>query len=58
MITNEFWNSTIARWPRRTEEYKLSASISGIPAEYVGPFRTDSLQELHDWFAKLVESEG
>jgi hypothetical protein len=57
MITKEFWNSTIARWPRRTAEYKLSASISGVPAEYLGPFRTDSLQELHGWFSEIVESE-
>jgi hypothetical protein len=57
MITNEFWSSTIARWPRRTAEYKLSASRYGIPAEYLGPFRTDSLQELQHWFSELAESE-
>ena len=57
MITNEFWNSTIARWPRRTEEYKLSASLYGTPAQYLGPFHTDSLQELQHWFAEIAESE-
>lgn len=57
MIYKEFWHSTIARWPRRTAEYKLSASRYGIPAEHLGPFRTDSLQELQHWFSEIVESE-
>ena len=57
MIYKEFWHSTIARWPRRTAEYKLSASRYGIPAEHLGPFRTDSLQELQHWFSELAESE-
>ncbi len=57
MIYKEFWHSTIAKWPRRTIEYKLSASRYGIPAEILGPFRTDSLRELQNWFSEIVESE-
>jgi hypothetical protein len=57
MVTPDFWSSTIARWPRRTAEYKLSASLHGIPAEYLGPFHTKSLHELQEWHHDLAEAE-
>ena len=57
MVHTEFWESTIAKWPRRTGEYKLPASLYGIPAESIGPFRTDSLVELQDWHARLAGQE-
>ncbi len=57
MIFSSFWNSSIARWPRRTSEWKYSASLYGLPAENLGPFKTDSLQELQEWFSKLGEVE-
>jgi hypothetical protein len=46
MVRGDFWQSSIAKWPRRTGEYKLCASLYGIPAEPVGPFRNNSLREL------------
>jgi len=57
MVCPDFWDSTIARWPRRTQDYKLSASLYGLPSEYLGPLRTESLHELQDWHAALAESE-
>lgn len=57
MVTSTFWDSTIARWPRRTAEYKLMASLYGIPSEYVGPFRTESLKELQEWHASIAAAE-
>ena len=57
MILSEFWQSTIALWPRRTEQYKIAASIYGIPSEFLGPFRTESLTELQDWFMEIAEAE-
>lgn len=57
MVIKKFWDSTIARWPRRTAEYKLSASIYGKASERIGPFRTESLQELQDWFAEIANTE-
>jgi hypothetical protein len=57
MVTSTFWDSTIARWPRRTAEYKLSASLYGIPSRYVGPFRTESLKELQEWHAAIAANE-
>jgi len=57
MVCREFWDSTIARWPRRTAEYKLSASLHGLPSEYLGPFRTDSLRQLQAWHAEIARAE-
>jgi hypothetical protein len=58
MVHREFWESTIAKWPRRTGEYKMCASLYGIPAETIGPIRTDSLHELQDWHAALAQQEN
>lgn len=58
MVTPDFWCSTIARWPRRTAEYKLSASLDGIPADVLGPFHTNSLHELQDWHSDLATAEN
>jgi hypothetical protein len=57
MLVRDFWHSTIAKFPRRTAEYKLCASLYGIPAEPFGPLRTDSLHELQDWHAAIAVSE-
>jgi hypothetical protein len=57
IVVKEFWDSSIARWPRRTAEWKILASFYGIPAEYLGPFRTDSLSELQDWHSQLAAAE-
>ena len=57
MVRRDFWSSTIALYPRRTAEYKLGASVHGKPAEYIGPFHTDSLHDLQTWFCKLAEPE-
>jgi len=57
MIIPDFWQSTLARWPRRTEQYKTRASLLGLPSKYIGPFHTDSLSELQDWFLELTEVE-
>jgi len=50
-------SSAIAKFPRRTAEYKLCASLYGLPAEPIGPFRTESLHKLQDWHAALACSE-
>ena len=57
MITTDFARSTIARWPRRTAEYKMMASFYGIPAEDLGHFETNSLQELQDWHSEIAATE-
>lgn len=57
MVRSTFWESTIARWPRRTAEYKLSASLYGIPSKNVGPLRTESLEELQTWHAAIAAAE-
>jgi len=57
MIIRDFWECSTAKWPRRTAEWKLTASRYGIPSEQVGPFRTDSLTELQEWFKRLAEKE-
>jgi len=57
MVCREFWDSTIARWPRRIAEYKLSASLYGLPSENLGPHRTDSLAELQAWHAEIAKAE-
>lgn len=57
MVVRDFWHSTIAKFPRRTAEYKLCASLYGIPAEPIGPFYTNSLHELQDWHAAIAVGE-
>jgi hypothetical protein len=58
IIVNNFWDSSIARWPRRTSEWKLSASRYGIPSEYIGPYRSESLFDIQQWFSQLAEAES
>ena len=57
MVIQSFWDSTIAKWPRRTAEYKTAASLYGTASEKIGPFRTNSLRELQDWHAKIANAE-
>jgi hypothetical protein len=57
IVESDFWNSSIALWPRRTAEWKISASRDGIPSEYIGPFRSNSLIEVQNWFRQLAETE-
>ena len=58
MVTHDFWCSTVAKWPRRTAEYKQAASLQGIPSEVFGPFHTDSLSDLQTWFARIAKAEN
>ena len=57
MVVQTFWDSTIARWPRRTAEYKTAASLYGTPSERIGPMRASSLRELQDWHAEIADAE-
>ncbi len=57
MIRQCFWKSTIAQWPRRTQEYKRLPSHYGLYPNPDGPLRTKSLAELQDWHMRLVEEE-
>ena len=57
MVVRSFWESTIARWPRRTAEYKIAASLYGAVSERIGPMRTGSLRELQAWHADIAEAE-
>lgn len=57
MIVRSFWESTIAKWPRRTAEYKFKTSLYGTVCERIGPKRTKSLRELQDWHAEIAQSE-
>ena len=58
MVIPCFWESTIAKWPRRTAEYKTAASLFGTVSEIIGPMRTKSLNELQTWHAEFVAAEG
>ena len=57
MFFRSFWESTIARWPRRTAEYKAAASLYGTPSERIGPMMTMSLRELQDLHAEIAAAE-
>lgn len=57
MVIKSFWESTIAKWPRRTIEYKTRASLYGLPSEEIGPKKTNSLRELQDWHAEIAKAE-
>lgn len=59
MIESNFWETSIALWPRRTFEWKYSVSIKGKPLfKNIGPYKTDSLKELQDWFSELGNAEN
>ncbi len=58
MHETDFFKSSIARWPRRTYEWKTRASIYGVPSQDVGICKTESLQELQDWFHELSKFEN
>ncbi len=57
MHESDFFDSSVARWPRRTSEWKLRASFYGMPTEDIGPLNTNSLQELQEWFHDLASFE-
>jgi len=57
IVESNFWESSIVRWPRRTSEWKISVSRYGIPSEYIGPFRSESLIDIQKWFRQLAEAE-
>lgn len=57
MIVREFWDSSIARWPRRTAEWKIAASFYGVPTEDLGPIKTDSLSDLQAWFGRIAATD-
>lgn len=54
IVRSDFWESSVARWPRRTAEWKHSASLSGKPLAPNGPFRSESLNDIQEWFRKLA----
>jgi hypothetical protein len=58
MIFRNFWDSSVAKWPRRTFEWKSSVSRYGIPVQDIGPLRTHSLNELQEWFGLLAATES
>ena len=58
MILSSFWRSTIARWPRRTAEYKFGASLEAKPSEEIGPYRTNNLEELQHWYSEIAQAES
>ena len=58
MTPEDFFDSTIAKWPRRTAEYKLAASLYGTPSEPMGPYLTDSLAELQEYHAEIARAES
>ena len=57
MVVRSFWESTIAKWPRRTAEYKTTASLYGTASERIGPMRTKSLGKLQEWHAEIADAE-
>ena len=57
MVDQSFWESTIAKWPRRTAEYKTAASLYGTVSEAIGPVTTKSLEELQEWHAEIADAE-
>ena len=48
---------SVARWPRRTFEWKRAASIYGRPTERVGPCGDSSLEGVEDWYSEISEFE-
>ena len=57
MLFSTFWESSIAKFPRRTAEWKLQASINGIPSDEIGPCEAASLTELQAWYSRLAREE-
>ena len=57
MVVRSYWESTIAKWPRRTAEYKTAASLYGTASEGIGPMRTKTLGELQEWHAEIADAE-
>ena len=57
MVVRCFWESTFAKWPRRTVEYKAAASLYGTVSERIGPIRTKSLRELQEKHAEIADAE-
>lgn len=57
MYFETFYDSSIARWPRRTFEWKIRASTYGLPSEDVGICKTNDLRELQAWFTELAAHE-
>jgi hypothetical protein len=57
MLVQSFWDCSIAKWPRRTADWKICASFYGMGADLLGPFRTQSLRELQEWFRRLAAAE-
>jgi len=57
LIQRDFWDSSVARWPRRTIEWKLLTSLYGIPCEYIDPPRSDDLALIQEWYSNLAHPE-
>jgi hypothetical protein len=57
MYSSSFWDSSIAKWPRRTEEWKMLTSYYGVPSQFINVPRFSTLKELQEWFLELAEHE-
>ena len=58
LLAHRHWHdSSIAKWPRRTNEWKGAASRCGVPAEAIGPCQAVSLEALDDWYAEIAATE-
>ena len=58
LLANSKWeNCSIARWPRRTMEWKWMASLKGTPTEDLGPCRAGSLAEVQGWYCRISDFE-
>lgn len=57
LIQTEFWESSIACWPRRTAEWKQLTSLYGIPCESFKPPATKVLSQIQDWYGDIASTE-
>ncbi|MBC8348880.1 MAG: hypothetical protein O3A82_02195 [Verrucomicrobia bacterium] len=57
LVQTDFWDSSVARWPRRTTEWKSLTSLYGEACEYIEPPRTEDLAQLQAWFADIAQVE-
>ena len=58
LLAHRLWHdSSIAKWPRRTNEWKGAASLYAVPAEAIGPCQAASLDALDDWYAEIAATE-
>jgi hypothetical protein len=54
---NDFYDSRLARYPRRTCEALLQQTVYGQFVEYNPIPRDDSFKELIEWLSPMLEAE-